>query len=71
MEYLTVMKPIATNLDKLQTEKDVYMGVLFRTQYVMRTKFESLLNTNLKYTNTLVKYISVKTKEEQEPWNIY
>ena len=35
-EYLQVMKPVATTLDRLQSEKEAYMGILLPNLYILR-----------------------------------
>lgn len=42
-EYVLVMKPVCDGLDKLQGEREVGLGYLLPTLYVMNSKLESLL----------------------------
>jgi hypothetical protein len=42
-EYVSVMKPVCDGLDKLQGERDVGLGYLLPTLYVMNCKLQSLL----------------------------
>ncbi|KAG0704882.1 hypothetical protein GWK47_024615 [Chionoecetes opilio] len=56
-EYLAVMKPVVTCLDKLQMEKEAYMGVLLPTLYVLRDSLRALESKPLKYARPLLQYL--------------
>lgn len=41
-EYVKMMKPVANCLDKLQSEKDAYMGILLPNLQRMKDQLEGL-----------------------------
>ncbi|QQP49858.1 Uncharacterized protein FKW44_010664 [Caligus rogercresseyi] len=56
-EYLDVMEPLATCLDRMQAEKWTYMGNLLPDLMILKHKLEIQKNRNLKYARTLVDYL--------------
>lgn len=67
-EYLAVMKPVVSSLDKLQSEKEAYMGVLLPTLYVLRSRLEAMRTKNLKYAQPLLDYLlDCPVCEEKSP----
>lgn len=65
-EYLGVMKPIATSLDKLQSHKESYLGFLLPTLFVLRSRLEAMKSDSLKYANPLLSSLLENPFSEEE-----
>ncbi|KAG0722743.1 hypothetical protein GWK47_043938 [Chionoecetes opilio] len=70
-EYLTVMKPLVTSLDKLQMEKEAYMGVLRPTLDVLRDSLRALKAKPFKYARPLLEYLLENPLSDKRPKAIH
>ncbi|KAG0723177.1 hypothetical protein GWK47_043129 [Chionoecetes opilio] len=66
-EYLTVMKPVVTSLDKLQMERETYMGVLLPTLSILWDSLRALKAKPFKYPRPLLEYLLENPHSDKRP----